>query len=408
MHGGEIFVPRIPSTTVTDLATAIAPDAEIDIVGIRPGEKLHEEMISEDDSRRTYEFPDHYVIAPLVVRLVSSRTDLDVIPRQCPTDSPIGPTPTISGSTCRQIRQLLATLVMIPYGRQSVDRDDIAAVVEVLRGDWLTQGPTVERFEQAIADRVGARHAVAFSSGTAALHGAAFAAGWGPGDVVVTSPLTFMASANCARYVGARPALVDIDRSTFNHRPARSASPRMTRARPRSLRRATGRPPRFLHAAPSRRRGCRSRTRCNHPRRTGRQLRPQRHVLLLFPSREADHHRGRRDGHDERRRSRRALRRFRSHGIVETPRERRLVLRHRRGRLQLSTHRPPGRARAVSDVEARRTSSAVATRSPSTTDTELADLPIGLPPAAGDGFSHGYHLFPVLVGNRRAVYDRLQ
>lgn len=105
---------------------------------------------------------------------------------------------------------------MIPYGRQSIDDEDIQAVVDVLRGDWLTQGPAIERFEEAVAGYVQARHAVAFSSGTAALHGAAAAAGLGPGDLVHTSPLTFMASANCARYVGARPALVDIDESTFN------------------------------------------------------------------------------------------------------------------------------------------------------------------------------------------------
>ena len=105
---------------------------------------------------------------------------------------------------------------MIPYGRQSIDDDDVAAVVEVLRSDWLTQGPTVERFERSLADEVGARHAVTFSSGTAALHGAAAAAGFGEGDLVVTSPLTFMATANCVRYVGARPGLVDIDPSTWN------------------------------------------------------------------------------------------------------------------------------------------------------------------------------------------------
>ena len=66
MRGGEIFVPRIPSTTIVDLAAAIAPDAEIDVIGVRPGEKLHEEMISEDDARRTFAFDDHYVIAPLL------------------------------------------------------------------------------------------------------------------------------------------------------------------------------------------------------------------------------------------------------------------------------------------------------------------------------------------------------
>ena len=97
---------------------------------------------------------------------------------------------------------------MIPYGHQSVDEHDVQAVVDVLRGDWLTQGPAVERFEQALAEKVEARHAVAFSSGTAALHGAAHAAGLGSEDLVVTSPLTFIASANCARYVGARVGLV--------------------------------------------------------------------------------------------------------------------------------------------------------------------------------------------------------
>jgi dTDP-4-amino-4,6-dideoxygalactose transaminase len=105
---------------------------------------------------------------------------------------------------------------MIPYGRQSINEQDVAAVLGVLRGDWLTTGPAVDAFEDSVARYAGARHAVAFSSATAALHGACFAAGLGPGDVVHTSPLTFMASANCARYVGARPALIDIDIDTYN------------------------------------------------------------------------------------------------------------------------------------------------------------------------------------------------
>ena len=109
---------------------------------------------------------------------------------------------------------------MIPYGRQSISEADIAAVAEVLRGDWLTQGPTVERFEQTVIEATGARHAVAYSSGTAALHGATAAAGLGPGDLVATSPLSFMASANCARYVGADVALIDIDPATLNLDPA--------------------------------------------------------------------------------------------------------------------------------------------------------------------------------------------
>lgn len=105
---------------------------------------------------------------------------------------------------------------MISYGRQSIDQADISAVVDVLNGDWLTQGPVVERFEESVAEYVGARYAVAFSNGTAALHSAAAVAGLGSGHTVVTSPLTFMASANAARFVGARPALVDIDPTTLN------------------------------------------------------------------------------------------------------------------------------------------------------------------------------------------------
>jgi UDP-4-amino-4,6-dideoxy-N-acetyl-beta-L-altrosamine transaminase len=105
---------------------------------------------------------------------------------------------------------------VIPYGHQSIDDDDIAAVTAVLKGDWLTQGPHVAEFEEALAVEVGARFAVAFANGTAALHGATAAAGLGPGDVVATSPLTFAASANCARYVGASPRFVDIDPATRN------------------------------------------------------------------------------------------------------------------------------------------------------------------------------------------------
>jgi UDP-4-amino-4,6-dideoxy-N-acetyl-beta-L-altrosamine transaminase len=104
----------------------------------------------------------------------------------------------------------------IPYGRQSIDEQDVVAVEEVLHGDWLTQGPQVEAFERAVAEYVGAPHAVAFSSGTAALHGAAFAAGLGPGDEVLTSAMTFAASANCAAYVGATPRFADIEGSTWN------------------------------------------------------------------------------------------------------------------------------------------------------------------------------------------------
>lgn len=105
---------------------------------------------------------------------------------------------------------------MIPYGRQSIDEDDIAAVVAVMRSDLLTQGPAVEEFEAALVATTGARHAVAFANGTAALHAATAVAGLGTGDVVATSPLSFAASANCARYVGAEVRFVDIDPDTLS------------------------------------------------------------------------------------------------------------------------------------------------------------------------------------------------
>lgn len=103
----------------------------------------------------------------------------------------------------------------LPYGHQSIDESDIQAVVEVLRGDWLTQGPLVDQFEASLVERTGARHAIAFNSGTAALHAACAVADIGAGDEVLTAPLSFAASANCARYVGAMPGFVDIDGQTL-------------------------------------------------------------------------------------------------------------------------------------------------------------------------------------------------
>ncbi len=104
----------------------------------------------------------------------------------------------------------------LPYGRQAIDESDIQAVVEVLRSDWLTTGPKVAEFEDAFAAWVGAKYAVSFSSGTGALHGAAFAAGLKPGDEAITSPMTFAATANCILYQGATPVFADVSRDTLN------------------------------------------------------------------------------------------------------------------------------------------------------------------------------------------------
>lgn len=109
---------------------------------------------------------------------------------------------------------------LLPYGRQSLDEDDIQAVVEVLRSDWLTTGPKVGEFEERFSAWVGAKYGVSFSSGTAALHAAAFAAGLGPGDEAITTPMTFCATANCLLYPGATPVFADVSADTLNLDPA--------------------------------------------------------------------------------------------------------------------------------------------------------------------------------------------
>src|SRR5271170_3237779 len=113
---------------------------------------------------------------------------------------------------------------LLPYGRQSIGEEDIQAVVNVLRSDWLTTGPKVAEFEEAFAAWVGAKYAVSFSSGTAALHGAAFAAGLKPGDEAITTPMTFAATANCVLYQGAIPVFADVSEDTLNLDPEKVAA----------------------------------------------------------------------------------------------------------------------------------------------------------------------------------------
>lgn len=108
-------------------------------------------------------------------------------------------------------RHAPCALRFIPYARQSIDEDDIKAVVEVLKSDWLTTGPKVAEFEQAVADYVGAKYAVAVSNGTAALHCAMYALKIGPGDEVIVPPMTFAATANCVVFMGGTPVFVDVD-----------------------------------------------------------------------------------------------------------------------------------------------------------------------------------------------------
>jgi perosamine synthetase len=112
----------------------------------------------------------------------------------------------------------------LPYGRQEIDEQDIAAVTAALRDPFITQGPRIQEFEEAFAAAHDAPHAVAFANGTAALHGAAVAAGLGPGDEALTTPLSFVASSNCLLFVGARPRFADVDGATANLDTARAVS----------------------------------------------------------------------------------------------------------------------------------------------------------------------------------------
>ena len=100
---------------------------------------------------------------------------------------------------------------MLPYGRQTIEDDDVAGVAAALRDEFLTTGPKVEAFEAGFAEAVGARHAVACSNGTAALHLAVLALGVQPGEVCIVPSITFLATANCARYVGAEVVFADVD-----------------------------------------------------------------------------------------------------------------------------------------------------------------------------------------------------
>ena len=104
----------------------------------------------------------------------------------------------------------------VPYSHQYITDDDVRGVVRALRSDWLTQGPKIREFEEALAEYTGARYAVAVSSGTSALHLSMLALNVTEGDRVITSPITFSASANCALYVNARPSFVDIDDKTYH------------------------------------------------------------------------------------------------------------------------------------------------------------------------------------------------
>lgn len=293
----------------------------------------------------------------------------------------------------------------IPYGRQTIDQADLDAVLAVLQGDWLTQGPAVDEFERRLCEVTGARHAVAFTSGTAALHGAAAAAGLGPGDVVATSPLTFSASAACARYVGATPTLVDLDPATLNVDVA--AVPAGLDALVAvhyaglavDLASLTHRPPVIIedasHALGS--------TTDDGP--VGNCARSEMACFSFHPVKPITTGEGGAvtTNSDE---LADALRRFRNHGIERLPEVdpwyyevRSLGFNYRLTDLQCALG--VSQLAKLPALIGRRNEIAARYRE------ALAHLPIELPPAAPDGWTHGYHLFAIRVAERRRVFAGL-
>lgn len=294
----------------------------------------------------------------------------------------------------------------IPYGRQSISPADIAAVEAVLQSDWLTQGPAVPAFEDAVAARVGAKYAVAYSSATAALHGAAAAAGLATGRTVHTSPITFIASANCARYVGAQPALLDIDPGTWNIDtslvtdeidalvPVHFAGLAM------ELSQLPHRPAVVIEDA-AHALGATSASgpvgNCAHSDMAVFSFHPVKPITTgeggMVTTNDAS--------------LAEALRRFRSHGIVRTIEPdtweynaESIGFNYRMTDIQAALGLSQ-LARLDSFIE-RRNELADRYRE------LLSDLPVDLPPAVRPGAVHGYHLFVIGVDNRRAVFRQLR
>ena len=293
----------------------------------------------------------------------------------------------------------------IPYGRQTVSTADVAAVTEVLRGDWLTTGPAVAAFEERLCEITGARHAVAMSSGTAALHAAAAVAGFGPGDVVATSPLSFAASATCALYVGATPAFVDIDPATYNI-DVGAIPPGLAglvavhyAGLPVDLEHLSVRPPTIIEDA------AHALGAVTPDGPVGSCARSELAVFSFHPVKAVTTAEGGAvtTASDE---LAAALRSFRSHGTRPTPDAggwaydvATLGYNYRLSDL----HAALGLAQLerLEEFIQRRNDIAARYRD------ELADLPVVLPPEAGPGWRHAYHLFAVRVPERRRVYDEL-
>lgn len=307
-----------------------------------------------------------------------------------------------------RLRKSREVHIMIPYGRQSIDEDDIAAVVQVLRSDWLTQGPAVANFEAGIAERVDAKYAVSFANGTAALHAAMAAGGIGPKHHVLTSPLSFVASANCARYVGASVGFVDIDPSTWNLDPRA-----VTQCDALVAVHYAGLPceleglkvrPRVIIEDACHALGARTAAgpvgNCAYSDMTVFSFHPVKSItcgeggVVTTNSLELAE----------------SMRRFRSHGTVAKPQYggwyyevETLGFNYRLTDLQA--------ALGLSQLDKLATFVAMRNALADRYRRVFRDLSNGgivLPPAAAPGSKHAYHLFPILVSQRRNVYDALR
>jgi perosamine synthetase len=294
------------------------------------------------------------------------------------------------------------------YGRQYLDEDDIQAVVETLQGDWLTQGPSIEEFEKAICDFTGAKYAVVFSSGTAALHGAAAAADLGPGDLLVSSALTFFASVNCARYVGAHAGVVDISPETWNidlslvPTEATAVVPVHYGGLPVDLRNAPWRQrPKYVIEDASHALGALTPEgpvgNCAHSDMCCFSFHPVKPITTgeggAVTTNSPD--------------LARRLRTFRSHGITRYPEVEpwlyyveELGFNYRLSDIQA--------ALGLSQIRKIETFTAKRNHIANHYRRLFASKEVGLPPSPEEGFRHSYHLFPVLVDHRREVFETLR
>ncbi len=294
----------------------------------------------------------------------------------------------------------------IPYGKQSMHPDDLTAIGDMLFGTWLTTGPQNDEFEAEVAARVQARHAITFSSATAALHAACHVAGLGPGDVVHTSPLTFMASANCARYVGARPALIDIEASTLNIDPAavtdevHALVPVHYAGLPVALDQLAHRP-RWVIEDASHALGAMTPDgpvgNCAHSDMCVFSFHPVKPITTgeggMITTNDDD--------------LALRLRRFRSQGIDRTPRDDAWLY----DAVEVGyNYRMTDIQAALGISQLRRLDRFIERRGEIAARYRvlLADLPIVLPPAAPEGYLHGYHLFAVQVAERSRAFRGLR